>query len=183
MNEPTAPADGEGFRRHREGLSAKHKAIAAGAGLVVVVLAWLFATRILPRWWAQRAGDLADGKTSMGAFTGLVIGFLFTVVPLFVARFALRRGRAWKRRALIVAAALVLAAPNLTTLGIVVGTGSGAHAGERTLDVEAPGFRAGTLIGAVLAAVAFGAIVYGMLKPSRRRKPDADVRPIADPTP
>ena len=41
----------------------------------------------------------------------------------------------------------------LMTLGIVLGVGSGAHAGERTLDVEAPAFRGATLAGAILAGL------------------------------
>jgi hypothetical protein len=65
----------------------------------------------------------------------------------------------------IVAAALVLALPNLLTLGIVVGTGSPAHAGERILDVEAPAFRWATLFGGVVLA---GVIQY--LVTSRRRR-------------
>ncbi len=61
----------------------------------------------------------------------------------------------------------MLAIPNLMTLGIVAGNGSAAHAGERILDVEGPGFRAATLIGAILAVVAAIGIRY--LIDSRRR--------------
>ena len=53
------------------------------------------------------------------------------------------------------------------TLGIVLGPGSGAHAGDRTLDVEAPGFRGATLGGALLALAAIGFVWY--LLSSRRR--------------
>ena len=67
----------------------------------------------------------------------------------------------------MVAGALVLAIPNLLTLGIVVGNGSAAHAGERTLDVEAPNFRASTLAGAIVAVLVFIALQY--LLTSRRR--------------
>ena len=79
----------------------------------------------------------------------------------------MRRKRSWRFRAWVVAAALVLAIPNLLTLGIVVGNGSAAHAGERTLDVEAPNFRASTLAGVILAVLGFIGLQY--LLASRRR--------------
>ena len=71
----------------------------------------------------------------------------------------------------LVAAAVVLAIPNLMTLGIVFGTRSAAHAGERILDVEGPGFRGGSLIGAVLGVAFVGVIVYLVTsrRASRRR--------------
>ena len=67
--------------------------------------------------------------------------------------------------------AFVLAIPNLMTLGIVLGRGNAAHAGERILDVEAPAFRGATLAG-VLIALAMGAFV-GYLIASRERARNA----------
>jgi hypothetical protein len=69
----------------------------------------------------------------------------------------------------VVLVAALLAAPNVLTLGIVVGAGSGAHAGDRTLDVEAPGFRGASLIGA-LAAAALIAWPWWALRSRRRRR-------------
>jgi hypothetical protein len=66
---------------------------------------------------------------------------------------------------LVVAA--LLATPNLLTLGVVLGSGGAAHAGERTLDVDAPGFRASSLIGAIAVLVAF--FLAGHLVASRGR--------------
>ena len=63
--------------------------------------------------------------------------------------------------------AIVLALPNLMTLGIVLGRGNAAHAGDRILDVEAPAFRGGTLGGALLAGALVGLIAW--LAASRRR--------------
>ncbi len=85
----------------------------------------------------------------------------------------------WRRtvRAIVVAivVAAVLAIPNLMTLGIVLGRGNAAHAGERTLDVEAPAFRGASLAGALIA-LAMGAFV-GYLVASRERARDvADER-------
>ena len=60
----------------------------------------------------------------------------------------------------------MLASPNLLTLGIVLGRGNAAHAGDRTLDVEAPGFRGAVLVGAM---VAVGALI-GMISLLRSRR-------------
>ena len=59
-----------------------------------------------------------------------------------------------------VALAVILALPNLMTLGIVLGRGNAAHAGDRILDVEAPAFRGGTLAGALLAGLLVGFVAY-----------------------
>ena len=61
------------------------------------------------------------------------------------------------------------------TLGIVLGVGSGAHAGDRILDVEAPAFRGATLAGAILAALLAGYIWY-LLGVTRPRARDAHRR-------
>jgi hypothetical protein len=75
---------------------------------------------------------------------------------------------------ILLGAALLVASPNLVTLGIVLGPGGGAHAGERTLDVEAPGFRASSLIGAIVAALTV--LVVWLLLHSRRRAMEESAR-------
>lgn len=125
-----------------------------GAILVAAVVIYFIAAATIPRWWAHRIGDQVDGSGTAGVGLGLFYGFVFTFLPLLVLSFALVRGRSWRLRAWFLAGAVVLALPNLFTLGIVLGTGSAAHAGERTLDVEGPYFRAATLAGAVLGVLA-----------------------------
>jgi uncharacterized membrane protein YccC len=66
--------------------------------------------------------------------------------------------------------AILLALPNLLTLGIVLGSGKAAHAGERTLDVDAPGFRGATLGAVIAAVIAF--LLWEYLMYSRRRARD-----------
>jgi hypothetical protein len=73
-----------------------------------------------------------------------------------------------------VAFALLLAIPNLLTLGIVLGVGNAAHAGDRILDVEAPAFRGASFAGALIAVGL--ATLVGYLMVSRARARDA-VRP------
>jgi hypothetical protein len=128
-------------------------------GLVLVLLlGWLLAVTLVTRWWAQWLGNRVDGRITVGTAYGLTFGFLCTLLPLGVARQSLR-DLAWKLRAAVLVLALVLAAPNLVTLSIALGTGSGAHAGDRILDVEGPGFRVGTALGAGAAVLVFAAFV------------------------
>ncbi len=121
----------------------------------------------LPRWWAQRIGDQVDGSITTGGFVGLFYGFVFTLIPLALLWLAFLFLRSWRQRVVALVVALLIASPNLLTLGIVVGTGNGAHAGDRILDVEAPAFRGGTLAGALLAVACVGGAWY--LVRSRRR--------------
>jgi hypothetical protein len=121
-------------------------------GVATVVLLVVLAGAFLPRWWSHRVGDEVDESITRGILVGLFLGFVFTFFPLLVAWFGVRRIRSSRGRVVVVLVAALLAAPNLLTLGIVVGAGSGAHAGDRTLDVEAPGFRGACLVGALVAA-------------------------------
>jgi hypothetical protein len=130
----------------------------AAAIVAVLILAYFILGAFLPRWWAHRIGDQVDGSMAAGVGLGLFYGFVFTFLPLLVLGFVFRRRRRWRTRVWLAIGALVLAIPNLLTLGIVLGTGSSAHAGERTLDVEAPDFRAATLAGAILGLLAFLAL-------------------------
>jgi MFS family permease len=146
-----------------------------GGGIaVVVVVAVLIASAAVPRWWAHRVGDRVDGSITQGVLVGLFFGFVFTFLALVVFIFVMRRGRTVKSIAIGLAVALVLASPNLMTLGIVLGVGSGAHAGDRTLDVEAPAFRGATLAGAILAGLLATYLWY--LLASRDSARDAHMR-------
>lgn len=140
-------------------------ALVLGGGLV--------ASATIPRWWAQRLGDQVEGSIVTGTFVGLFYGFVFTALPFLVLAAVLR----WRRtvRAIVIALVLafVLAIPNLMTLGIVLGRGNAAHAGERILDVEAPAFRGASLAGAVIA-LAMGAFV-GYLIASRERARESNL--------
>jgi hypothetical protein len=48
----------------------------------------------------------------------------------------------------------------LMTLTIVLGASNAAHAGERVLDVDAPGFRGASLVGAIVAAALFALVLF-----------------------
>jgi Na+/proline symporter len=161
-NEP-AEARGGSWRR---------RAILLVLAIGVLVLAYFFAASFLPRWWAHRVGDQVKGRFSGGIWWGLTYGVLCTAVPLVVVRQAFRKRwdwqRRWQTRAIVVVIALLLALPNLMTLGIVLGNGAASHAGERILDVDAPGFRGATLAGVLVAVVV--CVLAQYLVTTRRRR-------------
>jgi MFS family permease len=145
--------DGEGRRWLKRGIVG----ILAIAALVA--LAYLGAA-FLPRWWAHRVAHQVNGGMTTGIMLGLFYGLAFTFIPLFIALRFFRRRRSWKPAAAVAALVIVLAGPNLLTLGIVIGSGHSAHAGQRTLDVDAPGFRGATLAGAIVGLLAVAGIEY-----------------------
>lgn len=129
-----------------------------GAILVVLLLlGYWISVALVPREWAQFIGDRVDGRLLRGWFYGLFIGFVFTLLPLVIARQAFRP-LGWGLRGVLLLVAVLTALPNLMTLGIRLGSGNAAHAGERILDVEGPGFRAGTSWGIATAIIVFLAL-------------------------
>ena len=140
--------------------------VIGGIVVAAALVVYLIGAAVIPRWWAQRIGNFVDGRISVGTTIGVFIGALFTILPLLLLWTAWRFRRKLKPALWIVVAAIVLAIPNLMTLGIVFGTKSAAHAGERILDVEGPGFRGGSVVGAALGLAAVGVMVY--LVASRR---------------
>jgi hypothetical protein len=143
---------------------------------VVVVLGIVAGAAFIPRWWAQRIGDQVDGSIASGTLIGLTYGFLFTLLPLVVVGAAVRWARSWQAWALAALAAIALALPNLLTLGVVVGRGNAAHAGDRTLDVEAPAFRGASLAGALIAVLVAILVAYLVVSRARTRRALASSR-------
>lgn len=145
----------------------RRRLVVAGAVLVALVVVYLVGSATVPRWWAQRVGDQVQGSLTAGVLVGLFYGFVFTFLPLVLLWAAFRVFGSWRARAGALALALLLAAPNLMTLGIVLGNGNAAHAGDRILDVEAPAFRGASLAGALAAVLGIAAVWYLLF--SRRR--------------
>jgi MFS family permease len=162
--------DGEGRRWLRRGI------LGILVLAVLIVLAFLGAA-FLPRWWAHRVAHQVNGGMTTGIILGLFYGFVFTIVPLFVALRAFRRRRSWKVAAALAVLVILLAGPNLLTLGIVIGSGHAAHAGERTLDVDAPGFRGASLAGAIVAVLALTGIEYLLVSRRWQRRKLREARP------
>jgi hypothetical protein len=123
------------------------------AVIVAVWLIYLFLDAFLPRWWAQVIGNAVDGSFTAGAWWGLLIGGVFTLAPVLLLAQAVLTRKSLQVRSGFLMLAVLLAVPNLLTLGIVLGTSAAAHAGERILDVDGPAFRGGTAWGAVIGGL------------------------------
>ena len=140
-------------------------------GAVLVIVYFILAA-FLPRWWAERIGELSDRGFARGITWGLLFGGLCTLVPLLLVLPAVlfRQKRGGRVIAGIAAVlALLFALPNLMTLSV-------AHAGERIMDVEAPGFRGASLIGAIIAALVFVGVVVLTIQYRRRGRQLAKAR-------
>lgn len=149
-----------------------NKAILITVGVVGLIIAYFVLAAFLPRWWSIRVGNLADQAFSKGISWGLTFGVMCTLLPLllFSAAWAVRKKRGGKITAIVaVVLAVVTAFPNLLTLSIVLGGNNAAHAGERTLDTEAPGFRGATAVGAIIAVILFAALTFLAVRAQNRR--------------
>jgi hypothetical protein len=156
------------------------RAFWAAVVVVAVLLGGLIASATVPRWWAQRVGDQVNGSITQGTLLGLFYGFVFTLLPIAVLLLILRWRTTWRWVVFALALAVILALPNLMTLGIVLGRGNAAHAGDRILDVEAPAFRGGTLAGALLAFVLVGFVAYLIVSRGRAWSGERRVREELD---
>ncbi|MGA9869998.1 MAG: permease [Rhodococcus sp. (in: high G+C Gram-positive bacteria)] len=149
-----------------------NKAIVVAVAAVALVIAYLILSAFLPRWWSIRVANLSDQSFTKGIAWGLAFGVVCTFLSLafFTAAFAVRKRRGGKITAIVaLILAVVAAIPNLLTLTIVLGSNNAAHAGERTLDTEAPGFRGATALGAVIAFAAFALLAFVIVRSRRRR--------------
>ena len=123
-----------------------------GAVAVVVAAVIAFAgVSALPRWWSRRVGDQVDGSRSTGLGLGVMYGFVSLVLTALVLVLVYRvaRGR-WRWWLVGLALALIVAAPNLLTLWSGLGLTERARNADRIFELQAPWFRTGTLLGALL---------------------------------
>jgi len=135
----------------------------------VAYIVYLMSAAFFPRWWAQRIADQVDGSVTRGTTWGLFYGFVFTAVPLLILVQVRRGFFSWMWRGIVALVAIALAAPHWLTLSVVAGNSNAAHAGERIFDVDAPGFRAATLIGVVVGAVLVVVITAASIRLKRRK--------------
>lgn len=126
--------------------------------LLVAVAAWFILGAILPRWWSDVIAGQIRRDLGASVLVGMFYGFVFTFIPLLVAWQARRKAVGWPWKAVIVLVAVAIATPNLLTAGIVFGSTESAHAGQRTLSVDAGFFTTWTAISAVAAVVVFIAV-------------------------
>lgn len=156
------------------------KTLVVVATLAVLVIVYFILAAFVPRWWALRVAGLADGGFARGIMWGLAFGLLCTAIPLILFGW-IWQVRRWKYhrslQVLLAVLALVIAIPNLMTLSIVLGNGNAAHAGERILDVDAPGFRGASLVGAIVGALI---CVLFFVAVSRYRKRGRDLATVRE---
>ncbi|MGF6881153.1 glucan phosphoethanolaminetransferase (alkaline phosphatase superfamily) [Nocardia sp. GAS34] len=171
----------------------RNRIIGVLAVVVALVVAYFILASFIPRWWAQRIAAMSGhGSFSKGIWSGLALGFFCTIVPLFlllavVTMWRWRGGRFLAGGSAVLALAVAL--PNLMTLTIVLGGSNAAHAGERVLDVNAPGFRGASLIGAIVAAALFVLVLFLRIRRrlrtrrgAKHRKAPTYQQPAAAPT-
>jgi hypothetical protein len=157
------------------------RAIAIALVIVALVAGYFAAAAFIPRWWSHRIGAASNGAFSTGVLLGICFGIVFTVLPLGLLWFTMRRSMRWKTRIMWLVLAVILAAPNLMTLGVAIGTGSGAHAGQRTMDVQAPGFRGATAVGTLIAVLIFVVLVIAYRRKGRPPKVKKSKTPASEP--
>lgn len=133
----------------------RRRVIFGVVGAILLVIGYFILAAFLPRWWGRQVGDWCRGSFTKGLIYGLGFGLICTFVPIAIAATTLNRRLNHQMRGVILVIAVAIAAPNLLTLSIAVGSGGGAHAGDRLMTDRAPFFRGATLIGAILAIVLF----------------------------
>jgi len=146
------------------------RAVLALVLIALLYVGWRLSAAFFPRWWAQRVADQVQGRMTAGTLWGLFYGFTFTFVPVLVLLQIRRRFFSWAWRGVVALVAVALAAPNWLTLAVVAGDSKAAHAGERIFDVDAPGFRAGTVIGVIVGAVLAFVIVGTSMRMAHQRR-------------
>ncbi|GAC48471.1 hypothetical protein GOACH_05_03400 [Gordonia aichiensis NBRC 108223] len=123
--------------------------------VVIAVIVYFVLAAFLPRWWGEQIGRNVDGSMGRGIGSGLSIGFVCTFIPISLLVLAVAfRGKMKNIVSIVcVVAGVVVAIPNLLTLSIQVGDNNAAHAGKQILNVRAPGFRAASAWGVIIAVV------------------------------
>lgn len=165
------------------------------AAVAVAIAAYLVLSAFLPVWWATTIKGQANGDLGTGLLLGLFYGFVFTFVPLMVLWQARHKKVSWPWKAAIFGAAILLATPNLLTLGIYASNSASALKARNMIDNDATWFPSWSLGAAVAAAVMFivAAIAWEVwrsrgkklkeLKEARKLVEDADRRNPAKQTP
>lgn len=126
--------------------------------LLVAVAAYFILGAILPRWWSDVIAGQIQRDLGASVLVGMFYGFVFTFIPLLVAWQATRKAVTWPWKIVILLVAVAIATPNLLTAGIVFGSTESAHAGQRTLSVDAGFFTTWTAASAIAAVVVFIAL-------------------------
>ena len=151
------------YRDGRGGVSAGKVVNWLVLVLVLVAVGYLAygaARDFFPRWWAEQIGMETMASITRGTIMGLVVGSAFTFVPLLLLAQVRRKFLSWTGRAIIALLAVAFAMPNWLTVAVAIGTSRASQDGRIIMTAEAPGFRNGSAIGAIVG-LALGLIVVG----------------------
>lgn len=127
-------------------------------GLVLAAAAYFILSTVLPVSWATTIKNQANGDLGTGLLLGLFYGFVFTFIPLLVLWQARHKRVTWPWKAALLGAAILLAIPNILTLGIYTSNSASALRARNMIDNDAtwfPGWSLGAAIGAAVIFVAF----------------------------
>jgi len=128
--------------------------------VAVCVAAYFIAKRFVPEWWAEQVGMQVVGDYTRGTVFGLIVGSVFTFVPLLLLAQVRRRFLSWAWRLIIALLAIAFALPNWLTIAVAIGASQAAQNGRIIMTADAPGFRNGSALGAIIGG-ALGLIVVG----------------------
>jgi ribosomal protein L37E len=147
------------------------RGIGLGYGLFTLIAAVGLAVGsawVTTHWWSAKVASFIDGSASRGVIVGAAIGFAAIAIPLLVLRSPILGSVVREAPLFAVLLAVAFALPNVFTAGIVLRLTDAARAAGQTLDVQAPGFRTGTLVGVglvLLAWIATEAVRLGQQQP------------------
>lgn len=124
----------------------------------------------LPTTWAEQIGMETMASITRGTVLGLIVGSVFSFVPLLLLAQVRRRFLSWAGRGIIALLAIAFALPNWLTVAVAIGSSRAAQDGRIIMTAESPGFRNGTAVGAVVG-IALGLIIVGTsMRLSQQRK-------------
>lgn len=167
---------------HNDPRASSNKVLKWVLVVLAAVVGYLFVTRFLPRWWANQVTAITAERVTVGWLFGIFVGFVFTVAPLLVVWLGLRSRsgrRTWRAWLGWLIAVVVTAAPNLMTLGIVIGVSNTARVAEVKLDAEGDGFRSGSVVGVALAVLGVLFTLYLLRSRRSARSQSRELRAAA----
>jgi hypothetical protein len=136
-----------------------------GAALSIGLLV-LLGVAVLPDWWAAVVGGWVDGDQTRGVLLGLVLGVVFTLLPLALGLLAMRSGLSTRARLALIASAVLLLLPNVLTVAIALSS-SDARA---VIAIDAPGLRGATVVGIGVTLLVVAAVLLGRSRSRRTRR-------------
>ncbi|TCJ31086.1 hypothetical protein [Nocardioides jejuensis] len=161
------------------------RSFALAVGLLVflgvcALIGFVIATLFGFKMWANFLGHRIDGSMVNGTLWGLSLGFVCTLIPLIIARQALR-GFGFGVRLTILAFAAIVALPNIATLAIRFGSSHRSEVARNVLETDGNGVITGTYVGITIGVGVFLLlVVWGVMRWNDKRKTRKLSRKLAE---